>query len=165
MPESRLYLSFIKRNLLILLLPALAGLLSGSFFLSQVKSQTKISQGFKLIYNLSDLDGALTMTDQAVAELRAQRFAGLYPAATVVIYKSGPFLVNIDAVSEQKEIAYELLLKETTYLNQNFSVIEVNRPDVSQVEPSIIKYLLSGVLIGLLLGVIASLIKEYFKNY
>lgn len=118
-----------------------------------------------MIYNLQDLNAALALTDQAVGELRAQRFDGLYPAARVAIYKSAPFLINIDAVSEQKEEAYELLLKETTYLNQNFSIIGVNKPEVSQVEPSVIKYLLSGILIGFFIGLVGSLLKEYIKNY
>lgn len=165
MTESGLYLNFIKRNLLFLVLPVLIGFLTGSFLLSQTQNQTKISQSFKLVYNLQELSEAFTITDQAVEELRAQRFAVLYPSATVAIYKSGPFLINIDAVSEQKEAAYELLLKETTYLNQNFFIIEVNKPEIIQVEPSIIKYLLSGILVGLVLGVVASLLKEYFKNY
>ena len=165
MKESSLYLSFIKRNIFFLILPALLGLLVGSFLLSQINSQTKISQSFKLIYNLQGLNEALAITDQAVEELRTQRFATFYPAATVAIYKTAPFLINIDVVSEQKEVSYELLLKEITYLNQNFSAIEVNKPEISQVEPSIFKYLLTVILIGFLLGFIAALIKEYFKNY
>lgn len=165
MNESALYINFIKRNFLILFISFLLGILVSSFLLSQIKSQTKIVQSYKMVYNVADLNQALALTDQAVAELRSQRFAASYPSSAVVIYKPGPMLINIEAISPEKEAAYGLLLKETTYLGQNFSVIAVNQPEVSLVEPSIVKYLLSGALTGFLLGLSIALLKEYLKNF
>lgn len=165
MKESALYLNFIKRNLVILVIPLLSGILLSSFLLSQVKSQTKLAQSFKMIYNLADLNQSLALTDQAVAELRSQKFASLYPSAKSVIYKSAPMLINIEAVSSDNKIAYELLLKETNYLTQNFSVSQITQPEVAQVEPSVVKYLLTGILIGFLSGLIIALSIEYLKNF
>lgn len=165
MKESEIYLSFLKRNLLILIIPLLLGILAGSFFLSQVKSKTKISQSFRMIYNLEDVNTILALTDQAVFELRAQRFSRLFPDASDSIYKSGPLAITIDTTSGQRETAYGLLLKEAVYLGQNFSVAQLNQPEISQVEPSVIKYLLSGILAGFLGGLLLALVKEYLKNY
>lgn len=165
MRESALYLNFIKRNLLVLVISLLTGILLGSFLLSRVKSQTKIAQSFKMIYNLADLNQSLALTDQAVAELRSQKFASLYRSAKTVIYKSAPMLINIEAVSPDNQVAYELLLKETNYLTQNFSVSQITQPEVTQVEPSVVKYLLTGILTGFLSGLIIALSFEYLKNY
>lgn len=165
MKEPELYMGFLRRNFLILLIPLLIGILISSFLLSGVKSQTKISQSFRMVYNLEDVDLVLALTDQAVSELRAQRFKSFYSEASDSIYKSGPLAITIDTVSIQKETAYELLLKNSVYLHQNFSVIQLNQPEISQLEPSIAKYLITGSLTGFLLGFVVSLIKEYFKNY
>jgi len=165
MKESALYLDFIKRNLLILIIPLLTGILASSFLLSQVTIQTKIAQSFKMIYNPADLNQSLALTDQAVAELRSQKFASLYPSASTTIYKSGPLLISIEAVSADNQTAYGLLLKETGYLTQNFSVTQITQPVVTRVEPSAVKYLLTGMSVGFLIGLVSALIKEYLKNY
>lgn len=118
-----------------------------------------------MVYNLENINDTLALTDQAVSELRAQRFPSFYQKASASIYKSGPLAITIETVAGQKEISYELLLKESVYLNQNFQVVALSQPEISQVGPSIIKYLLSGMLSGFLVGLCVSLIKEYFNNY
>lgn len=165
MKELMLYWQFFKRNILLLLLPILIGLIISIFFYSQVATQTKISQSFRMEYSIENIDTVLALTDQAVTELRLQRFEALFPNSSVLVYKGAPLTINIETVSQDRNTGYELLLKEITYLRENFSVSELNKPAVSFTEPNAFKYFLSGILPGFLFGLATSLIREYLKNY
>lgn len=165
MNESKLYINFIKRNLLFLLLPVILVLLISVYFYAQVPSKVKISQIFKMEYNLENIDTMLALTDQAVGELRSQKFADVFDNSSVLIYKSSPLNVSIDAITSSRDTSYALLLKETEYLRQNFTVSELTSPEISQLEPSLFKYSISGLIVGGLIGLIISLVREYLKNY
>lgn len=164
MKESRLYLAFIKRNILLLLLPALLGLIVSMYFFAQVKTLTKVNQSFKMAYTLDNIDTVFALTDQAVSELRTLQVEEMETASTN-IYKSAPLSVTIEVSSDNSEKAYQQLIKRTGYLNSNFQVIELTKPQVSQIEPGFSKYFIAGIAGGFLLGLIIALIREYFKNY
>lgn len=163
MKESRLYLAFIKRNILLLLLPALLGLIVSMYFFAQVKTLTKVTQTFKMAYTLDNIDIILALTDQAVSELRTLQTDE--PETVSRIYKSSPLSITVEETSVNSEIAYEQLINRTAYLNSNFQVIELTKPQVSQIEPGFSKYFIAGLAGGFLLGLIITLIREYFKNY
>lgn len=165
MNESELYIDFAKRNFLILILPVILGLLLSIFFYAQEKPRIKASQSFRMIYNLSELNLTLALADEAVTELRYQRFSDLFPGSTLIVHKPGPLAITVDALSETKETSYALLLKSAQYLNENFSVGPMNQPEVIQVEPNLIKYIFSGLILGFLFGLTVALIKEYLHNF
>lgn len=165
MKESELYIKFITRNLVTLLFPIILSLMASIYFYAQVPSQVKISQTFKMQYNLQNIDTILALTDQAVAELRQQRFADAFDKSFVSVYKSAPLNISIDAVSLNRDTSYALLLKEVEYLRQTFQVQELTSPEITQIEPSLFKHLISGLIIGGLVGLVISLIREYLKNY
>lgn len=165
MKESELYLQFIKRNLIFILGPVVLAVLIGVFNYAQVPTQTRISQEYKLTYSLENIDTVLALTEQAVSELRAQRFNEVFPDSLISIYKSAPLNIVIEATTLSRENSYALLLKEAEYLRQNFSSQEVNNPLITQVEPNLFKYLISGLIIGGLVGLIISLTREYLRNY
>lgn len=165
MKESQLYFQFIKRNLLFLTFPIILCLLISLFNYAQVPTLTRISQTFKLNYNLENIDIVLALTDQAVAELREQRFENAYEETSVSIYKSAPLNINIEATASNRETSYSLLLKEIEYLRQNFPAADLSSPIIAQIEPNLFKYLVSGLIIGGLIGLVISLTREYLKNY
>lgn len=165
MKESRLYIEFLKRNLLWLILPIILGILISIYMYAGVQTLVKISQTYKLTYDLENIDTILALTDQAVAELRTQRFSEIFPGSTVLIYKSSPLNVSIEAVTEQRDSSYNLLLKESEYLRQHFQVNELISPEITLIEPNLFKYLISGFIIGGLIGLVAALIREYLKNF
>lgn len=165
MKESELYIKFIQRNLLTLLLPIILVLIISIYLYASEPSRVKISQTFKMQYDLQNIDTILALTDQAVSELRAQRFADVFGGSEVSIFKSAPLNISIDTVSLNRDTSYALLLKEIEYLRQNFQVQELTNPEITQVEPNLFKYLISGLIIGGLIGLVISLIKEYLKNY
>ena len=165
MKESQLYIDFIKRNLIFLLLPVFLVLVISLYLYAQVPSKVKISQTFKMQYNLENIDTILALTDQAVSELRAQRFSDVFGQSSVSVYKSAPLNISIDATSLNRDTSYALLLKETEYLRQNFQAGELTNPEITQIEPNLFKYLISGLIIGGLIGLIISLIREYLKNF
>jgi hypothetical protein len=165
MKESELYIKFVQRNLLWLLTPMFLVLIISIYFYAQVPTRTKISQTFKLVYKIENIDTLLALTDQLVAQMRAQRFANLYPESSVAIFKSAPLNISIEATSLNRDTSYALLLKESEYLRQNSEVEELTTPEIILIEPSLLKYLLSGLIIGGLIGLAASLIREYLKKY
>ena len=165
MKESELYINFLKRNWLWFILPLIISLLLSIYFYAQVPSKVKISQTFKMEYELQNIDTILALTDQAVAQLRAQRFSDLFDDSEALIYKSAPLSINIDAVSSNRNLSYALLVKEVEYLKQNFNVGELTSPQITQVEPNLFKYLISGLIVGGLIGLMLSLVREYLKNY
>ena len=165
MRESQLYIQFIKKNFLFLFLPVVFSLIISIYMYASIPAFSRVAQTYKLVYELENIDSVLALTDQAVTELRAQRFAEVFPDASVDIYKSSPFNVSIEATSLQRETSYELLLKEVEFLRQNFSVAGLTSPEISIIEPNLFKYLMSGLIIGGLIGLIASLTREYLRNY
>lgn len=165
MKESQLYLQFIQRNFWFLVLPILGALFISIYFYASMPALARVAQTYKLQYTLENIDVMLALTDQAVTELRAQRFALAFPEAQVNIYKSSPFNVSIEATSFSRDTSYALLIKEAEYLRQNFSVSELTNPEISIIEPNLFKYLLSGLIIGGLIGLIAALTREYLRNY
>lgn len=125
----------------------------------------RISQTYKLTYNLDNLEWVLALTDQAVTELRAQDFAESVDGASVIIYKSSPFNITIETTSKERDRAYSLLIKEAEYLRGNFMIQELTSPEISVVEPSLFRYIMSGFIIGGILGLVTALGKEYLRNY
>lgn len=164
MKESGLYLAFIKRNFLILFLPALFGVIISLYFFAQVKTLTRVTQTFKLAYTLDNVDTVFALTDQAVGELRMLPYE-TGEGVSVNVYKSSPLSVTIESTSGNSERSYQQLIKRAEYLNSNFQVIELTKPQISQIEPFLVKYFISGLAGGSLLGLITALVREYFKNY
>lgn len=158
-------MQFVKRNSVSLLLPIILGVFISVISYAQVPTKIRITQEYKLTFNLENIDTVLALTDQAVAELRAQRFSEVFPDSTVSIYKSAPADIVIEGTSLTRENSYGLLLKEAEFLRQNFPSQELNSPQISQIEPNLFKYLVSGLIVGGLAGLLISLIREYFRNY
>src|SRR3989344_3394344 len=122
MKESELYINFLKRNWPWFILPLIISLFLSIYFYAQVPSKIKISQTFKMQYDLQNIDTILALTDQAVAQLRAQRFADVFGNSQALIYKSSPLNISIEATSLNRDTSYALLLKEAEYLRQNFQI-------------------------------------------
>lgn len=165
MKESALFLTFISKNFILLFLPAFFGLLIGVYAYSSKPPQTKLVQSFKLEYNLENIDTASVLADQVVTELRLQEFDSGFPQSKAIVYKIGPMTIAIEVLSAGRNSGYELLLKETEYLRQNFKVSTVTEPKIIAFEPNIFKFLLTGLLTGFFLGLITALFKEYLRNY
>lgn len=165
MKESQLYLQFIFKNLGFLFLPVIGSLIISIYFYASMPALSRVAQTHKLQYDLENVDAVLALTDQAVTELRAQKFDLEFPESQVNIYKSSPFNVSIEATSLSRDTSYALLIKEIEYLRQNFSVKELTNPEISTIEPNLFKYLMSGFIIGGLIGLAAALTREYLRNY
>ncbi|MBI2593817.1 hypothetical protein HYW44_04215 [Candidatus Daviesbacteria bacterium] len=165
MKESRLLLNFLKSNFLFLFLPVFFGLIIGIYAYITASPQTKLSQSFRMEYTTENISESFALTDQAVVELRIADFDNLFPNTTALIYKPAPLIVSIEVLSPDKNTGFELLLKETEYLRQNFTVSTLTTPQIEIVEPNLFKYLLTGLILGFLIGLAAALARQYLKNY
>lgn len=165
MKESRLLLTFVTSNFLFLFFPVFLGLITGIYVYTTQIPQTKLSQSFRMEYKAENISESLALTDQAVVELRLQDFDNLFPNTTALIYKPAPLVVSIEVLSLDKNKGFELLLKETEYLRQNFTVSTLTTPQIEIVEPNLIKYLLTGLIPGFLVGLTAALSRQYIKHY
>lgn len=165
MKESRLLLNFVTGNFLFLFLPVFFGLIIGIYAYATQIPQTKLSQSFRMEYKGENTNESFALTDQAVVELRIQDFDNLFPNTTALIYKQAPLIVSIEVLSQDKNTGFELLLKETGYLRQNFTVSTLTSPQIGIVEPNLLKYLLTGLILGFFIGLTAALTRQYLKNY
>lgn len=165
MKESRLFLDFVRRNFILLFGPVFLGLLISFYIYSEQPAQNKLSQSFKFEYNLENIGSSLALAEQAATELRLRGFDSNFPDSKAVIYKGAPLTITIDVFSLDRGSGYALLLKETEYLRQNFSVSTLTEPKTSIVEPDILKFLLAGLLPGFFIGLTVSLCKEYLQKY
>lgn len=165
MKESRLYLDFLKRNILIFVLFIGLSLLINLYQYIQTKPQFKVSQSFRTEYSPENINNASAITDQAVTELRIQNYSNFFPGSSVSIYKSGPFVISVDSISESQELSFRLLSREVEYLRSNFSVSEINPPQITREEPVVLKYLVAGLVLGGVAALTLALVKDYFKYY
>lgn len=165
MKESRLFIAFTRKYFVFLFFPVLLGLIISGYIYFQQSPQTKLSQSFKLEYNLENIETSLALTDQAVTELRLQNFDKYFPDSNAVIYKSGPLAITIESFSKDKTLGFQLLLKEAGYLRQNFRVSTITEPQIGLIEPNVLKYILTGLLTGFIAGLTLSLIREYLQSY
>lgn len=165
MKESRLLLNFVISNFLFLFLPVFFGLIIGIYAYITASPQTKLSQSFRMEHTGENISESFALTDQAVVELRVQDFDNLFPKTTAIIYKPAPLIISIEILSKDKNTGFELLLKETEYLRQNFTVSTLTTPQIEIVEPNFFKHLLTGLILGFLAGLTVALSRQYLKNY
>ncbi len=165
MKESEVYINFFRRNIWIILLPLVTGLILSTIFYALAPEKARLEQVFRIEYQVENADVKIALADQAVAETRAQKFNQAFPETKAIIYKSAPLLIAIEVDSPSREDAYDVMLRINDYLDKNFNVAEAAPLVVSAVQPLGLKFLLSGILGGFLAGFAIALFLEYRKNY
>lgn len=164
--ESRLYIDFFRKNLLIILIPALFGIGSALYAYNQAEEVKVIEQVFEFEYDRQLANFVEKQSDEAVALLRSkQQMQGLGIKEKLIVFKPGPFLVKIQAKGINKQQIAADLEKANSYMINTYPVSNFGEPVLYSEKPQLWRFLMLGFLAGLGVGVISSLTVSYFRYY
>lgn len=168
MKESRLYLNFFKKNLLLLLLPVVLFSILG-FYIQSAKSiiysRTRILETD--IFE-EDVTKKVTLTDQAVSTTRSANVLStlqISPNVEITLFKSAPLTVNLTASSRDPLPLKQSLDKVSVFLEEKYKLETLGQDTESINRPNLLYGTFLGAVMGALCGVIISLIKTYFRIY
>lgn len=167
MRESRIYLNFFRRNLIIIFTPAVLGFVIAYLYISQLPNVNVVTRLYEMSYEKNNISDSIALTDEAITEIRSgniQKSIGIDPKTQMIIYKPGPLSINLSIQSENLNLGPDLQ-KADNYLSNKFSVKKIGMDIKTIKEPNYFIYFLTGSLGGFLAGILTSLLREYFKNY
>lgn len=167
MKESALYISFFKKNFLLIIIPAL--LLPAVLLISKSEELKTFTES--RLYEIKNPNGnslfeADPLADQAVKVLRSgslQKDLNLHSKVTV--YKYAPAVISLGVSSKDQSEAKEDLQALGKYMSGKYQISQIGA-DVSKGEVvnsfyAVIFFFTAGAIGGL----IVSLIFSYFKNF
>lgn len=164
MRESRIYLKFLKENVLIFVLTHVIALLLMGYYLYKYPP-IRYTYQTQIIAEHDDQNAAsrTLMIDEVVSLLRQQHVA---PEVKISIYKASPFTVSIKSSSNTMHPKLVSVTKELISFSQSkYSFLEESEGDAfGKVNYSLI-YLYATVASSILIALIISLIRHYIRYY
>jgi hypothetical protein len=166
MKESRQYLSFFKKNILIILIPMLVAPLSYFFILERENKIVTITRLVEFSTPDKNLADAELLTDQAVKLLRSENLKQeLKINSKVSIYKYAPAVLSLEVSGIDAEQAKGDLSKLSRFTESRYLASALGRDSEKFLDEKIYSYLTILAGAGFLTGVIFSLAKSYFQNF
>lgn len=165
--ESKLYLGFFKRNLLVLLIPALLGIFLGVVYWRSIAETFSLTRQYQMNYWQENAGNIALLADEMVTEIRSSNIRlmlGVNPQVGLSVFKSGPLLLNLEIKSNQKDLLDDAN-KIDNYVLTKFPVIRLGNDVLVTKKPEVLLFALIGFSIGSLIGMLTSLIREYFRSY
>lgn len=165
--ESAIYISFFKKNWLIIILPALLlAVLSIPIYydLPVIYNQNQV---FEILHTESNLSQRLILVDGAITLTRVsyiQNNLGLSQDTKLAIYKNGPFLVNLDISGINSSRVYQDSQKVMVFLLSKYPLELIGESQTIGREYPLGIIGLFSIGFGLAIGMIISLIKTYFEK-
>lgn len=167
MRESRIYLNFFRRNLVIIITPAVLGTIIAYFYVMQLPKMYVITRLYEMSYDKSNIAAQIALSDEAITEIRAaniQQSIGISPGTELIVYKPAPLSVYLILQSVNLSLEGDLQ-KVDDYLVKKFPVKKIGVDITSEKKLNYLVFFLEGSLGGFLAGILISLIREYFWNY
>lgn len=167
MRESRLYLNFFKKNLLIFVLFGLTGLGAGFTYQTKQPPGVEFTSLWQMEYDQTNVADRIALTDQAVTLVRSAHLRGeiASPGAKVTVYKPGPLAIELKAIGQTEVIARESNYQLAGYLKDHFPIKKIGQEVVTYQQPPLILGVILGLAVGLGVGLLVSLIKAYFEKF
>jgi hypothetical protein len=168
LPESQVYLSFIKANALLLTVPLLLGCMGGWIHSTSQPLTYASNMLLQMDYTESNLKERIIVTDQATTILRSGQIHSqiqLNPDNKMVIYKSGPVAISVSAEGLNKESLVTDVMKIKDYGQSHYPLTQVAEIITSPKSRETEKEIFIGASIGVFLGFVLSLIRTYLKNF
>lgn len=168
MKESQLYLDFLRKNLLLLLIPIVLFSLLG--FYIQTSKPIFYTKTRVLEANIfeDDVSKRVLLIDQAVSTTRQPNVLNNLdenPDVEVNLFKSAPLTVTISATSPDPLPLKESLDNVSQYLVEKYQLKIIGK-DIDSANRSNVMYgILLGAAAGAICGLFISLIKTYFHRY
>lgn len=172
--ESKLFLSFLKKNWFLLFFPSF--FLGGLGFLYQelkpdiYHKQAVLELKYKLPDQLRDSDEDIEnkslFADEIVSVTREEVIRGeMGVESEIKIYKIGPLLIKIDVLDKNKQSLNPSLERVLAHMKSKY-VLEERGGWIEDVEkPNRGLGFLTGAFFGGLAGLLFSLFKLYFQKY
>lgn len=168
MKESKLFLNFFKKNLLLILLPLVIFSILGFYIQSSkpvVYLQTRVLEAdiFK-----DDVTKKVLLIDQAVSTTRSANVIttlDIPEEVDINLFKSAPLTVNLTASSKDPLHLKEGLDNVSDHLMDKYKLNVVGKDIESSEKANLLYGLFLGTVIGAVCGLIISLIKTYFRAY
>lgn len=167
MRESRIYLNFFKRNLVIIFTPLILGVVFAYFYMVGLPNMYVLTRLYEISYNKSNITAQIALSDEAITEVRSaniQQSIGINSGTGMTIYKPAPLSIYLILQSKNSNLSNDLQ-KADNYLTNKFPLKKVGI-DISTIKkPNYPIYFLEGGIGGFLIGIFISLMQEYFRNY
>lgn len=166
MRESRLYLNFLKNNLLVLIVLSVTGASIGWFY--QLRQPTNIERSslWEMNYNQTNVVDRIALADQAVTLMRSAQLSNkLQIEADLTAFKPGPLALTLTASSISLDQSQVALGRAEEYLKSHYPVSEVGQATTVTKPPNLMLGLSFGLMVGLTVGLIISLARAYFSYY
>ncbi len=166
--ESRLYLDFLKQNLIILAVPILFGAGLGLVYSQNLYSLYHSSLLLEMDYTETSLRDRGLLTDQATAILRSAQIQdqlNLTKNNKLTIYKSGPVAISVESQGPDPIETHADLDGIKAYATQSYPLHSVGEIITSIKPKKIWLLVLIGGTIGGVIGLTWALIKTYLKHF
>lgn len=166
--ESKVYLDFFGKFKITIFVPAVT--LAAALYFYQLYQPTTKHQSLLLEmgYEPDEINQAVTLTDEAVSLLRTRNVhdeLSLSGIDKIVVFKSGPLVLNIDASGADSGILHKQLNKLGDFAKDKFPLKQVGKQVSFNEKTSEVYFLAAGLSIGFFIGILVSLIRTYLKIY
>ena len=166
--ESKLYLSFFRRYLLLFLL--LPFLFSSLFYLKTVSEKDRfvLSRFFELQHTQENAVSTTLIADEIVTLIRSENFQSemsISEEVEVIALKPGPVSVSLTLKGAEGDKLRDVNNKLTDYLREKYSFVVIGKDVESFEAENFWLVILGGIGVGLLVGLMTALILEYFRKY
>lgn len=167
MRESRLYLNFFKKNLLVFALFGLTSLGIGFAYQTRQPVQVELTSLWQMDYDQTNVSERIALTDQAVTLVRSANLKSSIssPDVKIAVYKPGPLAIEIKTTGQVERVVAEVHRQFADYLISHFPVKQIGQEVVAYQQPQLVLGASLGLMVGLGIGLLISLIKTYLEKY
>lgn len=168
MKELIIYIRFIKRNYLIILLFALFGFLLGFYFMTKQITFYAIEGLYEFEHTSENVDIKKLETDELISVLRGTNLShelDFSDVQTVDVYKPGPVSFHVRLTSPNRAQLKPNIDKLESFI---FSRASITRLSLLELPSNTIVrfiYPVVGMMVGGLFALLISLIRTYVRNY
>lgn len=165
--ESKMYLSFFKRNLTVLSLSILAGLFFSFIYISRLPRVFILSQLFEMQYTDGNVLERAALADQAVTVLRSDNLKKSLGISDInfTVFKPGPLAIKFEYFSTDKNKLTDSVKLSEDYLTGKFPVHKTGEDLLFERSENKVIFFLIGIALGFSFGLVVSLTTEYFKKF
>ncbi len=168
MRESKFYLGFFKRNLLVFIVSVVLFSAMGFYYQLSRPVSYSVNRVLEVSYEPNTASEKVIISDSAVSLAREKALhkkLGIEDGSNISIIKSSSLTIKIDSVSKSVFLAKENLEKITAFINEKVEISRVGVDIQSKLLTNVYVGLTVGLVVGFIVALFISLIREYFKKY
>jgi hypothetical protein len=166
MKESKLYINFFKKNLLLILIPTLTLPLFVHYGTGYYTKLVSIERILEVKSSTNNTGEGNALADQAVKLLRSENiYKQLNLSSEISVYKYAPAILKLEVSGQSSDQVKKDLSLINELLNSRYTISPLGEDIEDGYHVGAYVFPLLSIGTGFLLGVVLSLIKEYFKFF